>query len=776
MLIHYRMPNADAPMNGGLVIANQWLRLQYAAGDCRLFQIGVTHPFARWTVGSAEDVAAIVPAEEPFGQASELALEQDRGPAFGPGQALLISRHGLPQQIIRLHSSQPFALVTSRLPDAPSQEPNQRITPLQMQLDLSAAASSRTDLRVLGTGGLSLPEENAGSYAWIAVAHSSSRTGVVAGWLSCEQASGVVDITAPSTCPPHQLQLSAHSDYGSATLVSGIGETFAIGWFSDACLGLEAWASAIATVQRIVLPPEPSGYCTWYDDVHGQAGDEQSLPTLCTFAHERLKEYGFSLVQIDDEWQLGSRANGPKKNFTTHDPQGPYPSGMTAAADSIHASGFTAGLWILPFGGTWDDPFFADHQDWFVRRADDGTPYVTPWGGTSLDMTHAGARAHVHDVIARAVHTWGFTYLKLDGLYTGIATSHIYVNAAWKPDALGDARFHDQTVSNIAAFRSGLRLIRDAAGDNAFILGCCIPQNMRTYAAAFGLVDAMRIGPDNSGDWKSWLKASPGFGARHYFLNGRVWWNDPDPVYVRSSLSLDQARCIASWTALSGGLFISSDWLPALPPERLHLLTRCLPAHGGQARPLDLFAHHPPRLWTLQDETRGSRLIVGVFNWSDQTQSIPLIASELGLDPTRNHAVFDFWNATFLDDLNARMELELPATSCRILAIRPLQDHPTVLSSSRHITQGLLDVQDERWEEATATLYGRSPIIADDPLEIRIAWAISSRGWKALQATVEDNSGKSHITLDDHSAASRLRVLITAASSAFVNWKIVFAR
>jgi hypothetical protein len=755
------MTDLHAGGHGDLIISNQCLRLHYAAGECRLYAADAQLPFARWTVASATGLMEIVPVE--------------RG-HFTHGHALVISQQGRPRRsLVELYPDIPFVLITTlRGPPSDAPQAFQRTTPFQAELDLSTATAA---LRGLGTGGLSTLDQGIASYAWLAIAHQTERYGVVAGWLTNETASGVVEVALAPPGAPAPLHLCAHSDYGSQAnaVCDENGEVFALGWFADARLGLEAWAGAIARHQHIVLPAQPSGYCTWYDDVHGHAGDEVSLRTLCAFSCKHLTDYGFSFIQIDDEWQFGTRANGPRKDFTGHDPEGPYPSGMKVAADAIHSCGFAAGLWILPFGGTWDDPFFAEHQDWFVRRADDHLPYVTPWGGTSLDMTHAGARAHVHAVISRAVHEWGFNYLKLDGLYTGIATSHIYVNAAWKPDALGDALFHDPAISNIAAFRSGLRLIRAAAGAQTFILGCCIPQNMRTYAGAFGLVDAMRIGPDNSGDWASWLTASPGFGARHYFLNGRVWWNDPDPVYVRSSLTLDQARCIASWTALSGGLFVSSDWLPGLPAERLQILTSCLPAHGGWARPLDLFENHPPRIWTLADNRSSSaRTIVGLFNWSDQPQSFGISATDLGLEPAIDHALFDFWSNDFLPPCSAQTSVMVAATSCRILAHRPLSEHPSVLSTSRHITQGMLDVINERWDATTSSLHGHSSIVADDAYEIRIAWSDADQAWTVLEALLDEPSGHARIHVDVRSMAGRLRVSIRSSASVGVDWTIRF--
>ena len=49
-------------------------------------------------------------------------------------------------------------------------------------------------------------------------------------------------------------------------------------------------------------------------------------------------------------------------------------------------------------------------------------------------------------------------------------------------------------------------LVRDAAGPNVFFLGCNTPQNMRVYGGSFGLLDAMRIGPDNGTGWDALIR------------------------------------------------------------------------------------------------------------------------------------------------------------------------------------------------------------------------------------------------------------------------------
>ena len=124
-----------------------------------------------------------------------------------------------------------------------------------------------------------------------------------------------------------------------------------MGYFDDARLGLEAWADEVAEDYKIKLPPQPSGYCTWY---HAGASNEEAMVKQTEIAAKELKPYGFDFLQIDDGWQDGVKSNGPRKNFTRVRPDGPYPSGMKKTADMIRSHGLTPGIWFMPFAGTWD--------------------------------------------------------------------------------------------------------------------------------------------------------------------------------------------------------------------------------------------------------------------------------------------------------------------------------------------------------------------------------------------------------------------------------------
>src|SRR5262249_41294523 len=154
------------------------------------------------------------------------------------------------------------------------------------------------------------------------------------------------------------LRIEGRSEYGRLRLRPGQtvdGETFALGYFADGRRGLEAFADTIARANSIRFRPTPSGYCTWYSRPHGRAADAGHLDELSRFAGDQLGKFGFQVVQIDDGWQVSRR------DFTTHNPSGPYPTGMRPTADRIRSLGMTPGIWLIPFGWDPERPVFQRH-------------------------------------------------------------------------------------------------------------------------------------------------------------------------------------------------------------------------------------------------------------------------------------------------------------------------------------------------------------------------------------------------------------------------------
>lgn len=635
-------------------------------------------------------------------------------------------------------------------------------------LDLGKPAA---DLMTMGTGGLCAPDKNPGSYLFLTCADPATRRGVVAGWLTGDRGSGVLF----SSAKDGKVALKAQIDYGHLRIAEGKSaqlETLAIGCFDDARIGQELYADVIAKHYKIKLRPQVAGYCTWYSDKHRGAGDEKSIVDLAGFVAKELKPFGFSVVQIDDEWQDGGTYNGPRRGFDRVKPNGPYPHGMQPVAGKMESLGLTPGIWFMPFARNHQDPEYKDRPHWFVKR-DNGQPYETDWGGTSLDLTHPEVQEHLAKLI-KTIHSWGYTYFKMDGLWTGTATEQIYVNDGYRDDHIGNnAPFHDPTKTNIETYRDGLKLVRESAGPEVFFSGCNVSQNMRSLGGSIGLVDSMRIGPDNGQDWKG-IITGPIRGSRLYFLNGRVWWNDPDPSYVRAVIPLNHARFLPSWVAMTGQFYLNSDWLPDLPAERLEIIKRTIPAHGVTARPVDYFDNPVPTTWLVTDAGRTVRRdVIGLFNFNETEIEVSDTCERIGLVPGKTYHAFDFWANEPLPDFTGTFNAQVPPQSCRIIGVRADEGHPLVLSTSRHVTQGIVDILEEEWQDGK--LAGTSKVVGNDPYELRIAGLTAGgRTWKQASVEVSRQDKDAGVTVTACETAGLVRVTLRSPESRDVKWSIKF--
>lgn len=631
------------------------------------------------------------------------------------------------------------------------------LEPVMLTLDLGAPPGQ---LKLLGADGLHGATDAYTGYTFVAVAAPETRAAVVSGWLTQERGSGVVDAEPDETA----VRIVGETTYNGKLIIEpgkvADGETFAVGFFDDVHTGLESYAAAIAKANAIVLPPVPSGYCTWY---HANASNEKDVAKLAAFCDEHLRDFGFEFIQIDDGWQLGSR------DFTTFKPDGPYPSGMKATAEAITSHGFRAGLWSIPFGWSRTDPALADHLDWFVHR-EDGSIYDVEWAGDCLDMSHPDARAFLRGAISQMTRDWGYKYLKIDGLWSGMAVKLLYPEPTYREDGLGDAVFHDPAKTNVEVYRDGLRLVREAAGDDVFLLGCTIAQNMRTLGGSMGLVDGMRVGRDIGAKWDNIVPCAQ-IGAHLYFLHGAVWYNDPDCLMLRAPLTLDQARAWGSWIGVSGQMNVVSEWLPGLPGERLDVVKRTMPNHGRRARPVDLLDAGTPRIWHLPVDQAGVHWdVVALFNWDAASEAaITLDPAQLGLDASSaaTYVGFDFWENAFLAPFSGTQTFTLRPGSCRVLALHRQSDRPQLAGTSRHVTQGAVDLVSVKWNEDTATLEGVSKVVGGDPYELRLVTP-----WPNATATVEGPSAAIAVT----QPGQEMRVVITPEKTGEVTWRLVFQK
>ena len=637
-------------------------------------------------------------------------------------------------------------------------------------------------LKAVGSQGFTTLEENTGSAMYLAVAEPKSRRGVVAAWITSEYGSPFV----MSAVSNGVAVLRPELQFGRVGAKGH--ETFVLGAFDDCRLGLEAYADAVAEHYDIRLKPQISGYTTWYDDKYGYsngfgAGTPASAREFADAAARLgLKDFGLDFFQIDDYWQAGpADINGPAKNFTRVNPCGPFAEGMKPTADYLRSKRLLPGLWFMPFAGTFKDrSHWGDEEALFVKDRKTGAPYETSWGGTCLDMTNPEAVRYMQDVTRRICREWGYGYIKYDGMWMGMGCK-LSGKDAYAPDDYDEQVFADPSETGVGAYRRGVKAMREAAGEDTFILACNLRQNIRAMGATYGLADACRIGGDNGPIDKFPKRYMIGVqnGTPRYFLNGRVWYSDPDPVYVRDAVSLDRARLFATWTSLAGMLYNFSDWLPALSMERVEVLKRTMAPHGVKTvRPVDFFERTLANAWVLE---KGDVRIFGLCNWDVKAPlKVDYPAAYAGLDPEKTYVGFDFWRNEFVQPFKGALKAEVAPCACRAIACVPVGDAPVLVSTSRHVASPVFETSDVEWTgdswwrrifSMDPELRGNSKVVAGDRYELRL---YVPEGWKVVRWTPD-----AELTVQGSARSEKdgpfVRLAFVPRKTGTVEWRVSFS-
>lgn len=721
-----------------------------------------------------------------------------QNPTFGKGEALVFDTNEGNSIAFTLYDSNPFLFVQQTFRNNEKSEIDiQTKKLLTFSIDLQKSTS---ELKTLGTGGLLEVDKNPGSYVFLTTVDPATRNGVVAGWVTNEKGSGVLF----SKSNNNLVQIDAQIEYGHFRIPSGkteTSETLVFGYFDDSRMGEEQFADLLAKENKIKIRERSAVYCTWYSEKNGGAGSEESSIEIASFIDKNLKNHGLGVVQIDDLWQDGGKFNGPtrgfdrvRKEFTKGgtgidgkkipDLKPTYPNGMQKTTKAIAKAGLTAGIWWMPFARNHQDSDYNDRQDWFAYRTN-GKPFETNWGGTSLDLTNPKVQNHI-EYVAKTLQGWGFNYFKMDGLWTGTVTEQIYINDGYKNDSIGNCKpLFNPNIPQIQAFRNGLRLIKKATNGKVFLSGCSISQNMRSFGASIGLVDAMRIGPDFNHDGQG-IRTGAIRASRLYFLNGRVWWNDPDPCPIREKGgattdgaskgigSLTRAKLLPSFVAVSGQFYLSSDWLPNLPEERLEIMRRTMALHTGIARPVDAFSKALPSIWLATDSKTGTeRNVIGLYNWELTQQTIQSDLVWAGLNAKTIYYGFDFWNNRPIDNIKNSISEELEAESSKIIAVRAKTNHPVIVSTSQHVTQGMIDLISEKWNKNI--LSGESKLIANDRYEIRIAGINDGEKRQVKSVNLSKKYKDVSIEILPSTQENWIRLLIKSKENKVVKWELEFS-
>jgi len=143
--------------------------------------------------------------------------------------------------------------------------------------------------------------------------------------------------------------------------------------------------------------------------------------------------------------------------------------------------------------------------------------------------------------------------------------------------------------------------------------------------------------------------------------------------------------------------------------------------------------------------------------------------ADLGLSGDREYLVFEFWGQEFLG--KSKGSFTAPAqdvnNGLQVFAIREAREHPWVLSTTRHISQGGVSLLDERWDSGNNTLSGKSAVVVGDPYVLTVHLP---EGFRLESAEVGDEK----VEFAGQKEIATVRVVPSATKT--VQWKMKFTK
>jgi hypothetical protein len=320
-----------------------------------------------------------------------------------------------------------------------------------------------------------------------------------------------------------------------------------------------------------------------------------------------------------------------------------------------------------------------------------------------------------------------------------------------------------------------------------------VRSNMNVVDHSYGIVDICRTSEDADGGYEmgvgyKHLLTESIFGSTiRFFYSGRVFWNDGDGIHIykfspnlgsNGRFNAGEGKVSANFHAIAcNALFLSEALNETYPEDRVELLKRICPPTMDVAYPVDLFVRKPAQIWNMPVERPfGKWSVVAVFNFSNTgaastnppqfTTSLDAV-KDLRLEAGKEYIAYEFWTkklvGTFKDKLVTR---PLKAYDCDIYSIVEKQDHPVLISTSRHVRQMAFDIKTMAYDGPQKMLGGTSRAVANDPYQLRI---YLPEGFSAKR--VELSGG---LTGTMNTEGNLLTVDFKAAVGDDVNWRVFF--
>ena len=427
---------------------------------------------------------------------------------------------------------------------------------------------------------------------------------------------------------------------------------------------------------NVTFRTPPVGWMTWYA-VKFDASEEVVLRNARDFM---AKFRGYTderpVMWVDWEWfHRRFKENDPTIAFDMLTPRTDvYPRGLKPLADDLRRMGFTPALWVSVFSDVRTNALWKARPEWVLPAN------RLEWcGGVWGNPAAPGFCEEYVPRIFSLYRGWGYEAFKWD---TMPATFMMLADAQARGVQPQGAR---ETIRRCA------QAVRKAVGENTYLMSCSGERDHVNFSA-IDIFDGGRIG----GDIFSWRD------FRHHGVNrilsyqpfhNTVFWADPDNLVLRKEFSSDaQARTRVSIYALAGLPVTVGDEIAALDDARIDMLRRAMPV--VRLRPASLSRGAPAQdLLPLRSDFARAFGRWQIRAWSNLTTNRTLTASLEAKDA----AVWDFWNDRLVSaEAGARrLEISVGPGDTALYRVTPLEkDAPTLVSVSRHVTQGGYELAD----------------------------------------------------------------------------------
>ncbi|MFQ6071013.1 MAG: hypothetical protein ACE5LC_10900 [Candidatus Aminicenantales bacterium] len=461
----------------------------------------------------------------------------------------------------------------------------------------------------------------------------------------------------------------------------------------------------------------PTGWCSWY--CYYMGATEADLVRETDALAKHLKPYGLEIVQLDACYTKGEKANYLQWYKEA------WPQGGKWLFEYIRSKGLKPGLWINVYGSNYARAECAEkYPENFYLRDKEGkiSSACCTADETVVRLDYSNPEViekHLKPMFTILKEDWGLAYLKDAGWGTWIDYFDRNRERAFDPSKTGRELYVEVQ-----------KALRETLGDETYILGCA----MHEVGLCFGIFDGSRIGGDDRAVWypeeKNRMSMQTFFHSLFggNYLNNIVWHSDPDTVMVRQPLTLEEARTVVTSIALTGQVYMASDFMDRLPKNRMELYQKTMPT--TPVVPVDLYPYRIesnkregivwccprvkefPRAIDLKvNGVLGKYDVLAVFNWEDEAglKTISL-ENDLGLSRGKHYIAFDFWKQEPQEVVRGKISCQVPAHGTRVFVVKSASPVPEVVATSRHITS-TISIKDVEWDEKNSLLRGTSEVV-----------------------------------------------------------------